>query len=274
MKPSTLAIAAILALAAGGSASAQEIPAWTGFYAGGHLGYGFQRNDSDETILFDKDLNGAFNDTVTTAAGANAFSTGFCGGRANSGLAAAGCDKDDEGFEIGLRLGYDVQFGGLVLGAVGELAKLNVADGATAFSTTPASYTFRRDADWLVAARLRAGYAMGDFLPYVTGGYARAKVDHSFTTTNAVNTFVPRDGGKISGFQFGGGLERRIGPNLTLGVEYLYTRLDDDKYTVRVQGPAPATNPFILTNAQGTDMRRSDDKFAFQAVRLTAAYRF
>ena len=275
MKPALLAAAAVVALAAASSAHAQAAPGWTGFYAGGHLGYGFQPKDDDETVLFDKDLNGDFNETVSTTAGADAFSTGFCGGRANSGLAAAGCDKDDDGFEMGLRLGYDMQFGGgLVLGAVGEVAKLNVADGAAAFSTTPASYTFRRDADWIMAARLRAGYGMGNYLPYVTGGYARAKVDHTFTTTNGVNTFVPRETGKISGYQFGGGLERRLGTNLTVGVEYLYTRLNDDKYTVRVQGPAPATNPFILTNAQGTDMRRSDDKFAFHAIRLTAAYRF
>ncbi len=52
------------------------------------------------------------------------------------------------------------------------------------------------------------------------------------------------------------------------------TSLDDkDEYTVRVQGPAPATNPFILTNAAGTDLRRSD-QFDFHTARLTAAYRF
>lgn len=273
MKTALVFASAIALAATASAASAQTAANWTGFYAGGHVGYGFQSGDDDETVLFDKNLDGAFNDTVTTSAGANAFSTGFCGGRALTGLAAGGCDKDDDGFEMGLRAGYDVQMGAWVFGALAEVNKANVADGASAFSTTPASYTFRRDLDWLAAARVRAGYAMGSYLPYATGGLARAKVDHSFSSTNTVNTFVPGDDGKISGYQLGGGLERRMGA-MTVGVEYLYTRLDDDKYTVRTQGPAPATNPFILTNASGTDLRRSDDKFAFHAIRVTAAYRF
>jgi outer membrane immunogenic protein len=52
------------------------------------------------------------------------------------------------------------------------------------------------------------------------------------------------------------------------------TSLDDkDEYTVRAQGPAPATNPFILTNAAGTDLRRAD-QFRFHSLRVTAGYRF
>jgi outer membrane immunogenic protein len=273
MRTALVAVSALALAAVASTASAQTAPNWTGFYAGGHLGYGFQPSDDDETVLFDKNLDGAFNDSVTTTTGANAFSTGFCGGRAQTGLAASGCDKDDDGFEGGVRLGYDQQFGSWVFGGVVEASKANVADGASAFSTTPASYTFRRDLDWVMAARLRAGYAMGNYLPYVTAGLARAKVDHTFTSTNTVNSFTAREGGKISGHQFGGGLERRMGA-VTVGLEYLYTHLNDDKYAVRVAGPAPATNPFILSNASGTDLRRSDDKFAFHAVRLTAAYRF
>ena len=46
-----------------------------------------------------------------------------------------------------------------------------------------------------------------------------------------------------------------------------------DEFTVRVMGPAPATNAFILTNAAGTDLRRAD-QFDFYSVRFTAGYRF
>ena len=53
-----------------------------------------------------------------------------------------------------------------------------------------------------------------------------------------------------------------------------YERLTDDEYRVRAQGPAPATNPFILVNPQGTDFRRSDDDFDLGALRMTASYRF
>lgn len=50
-----------------------------------------------------------------------------------------------------------------------------------------------------------------------------------------------------------------MGARWSLSAEYLFTSLDDrDEATVRAQGPAPATNPFILANASGTDMRLSD----------------
>jgi hypothetical protein len=57
-------------------------------------------------------------------------------------------------------------------------------------------------------------------------------------------------------------------------VEYLRTSLADDTYRVRAAGPAPATNPFILVNAQGTDMRRSNDTFTLDSLRVGANFRF
>jgi outer membrane immunogenic protein len=276
MKPIAFTATAFAALAlAATAAQAQTAPSWTGGYIGGHAGYGFQRSNDQESILFDKDLNGTFNDTVTTTTGANAFSPGFCGGRARGPTPASGCDKDDDGLDLGLRAGYDWQTsGGWVFGGVAEIATVNANDGGAAFSTTPASYTFRRELNWTAAARLRFGYGTDRVLPYVTGGIAYSDIDHTFSTTNTANTFVARKDDKAWGYQFGGGVEARVMPKVTLGLEYLYTSVKDKDYTVRAQGPVAATNPFILTNAQGTDMRRSDQRFNYHAVRLTAAYRF
>ena len=40
-------------------------------------------------------------------------------------------------------------------------------------------------------------------------------------------------------------------------------------------GPAtPPTNAFIQANAAGTDFARSDDRFRYQSIRATVAYRF
>ena len=39
-------------------------------------------------------------------------------------------------------------------------------------------------------------------------------------------------------------------------------------------GTAPATNPFLLGNASGTDLRRSNDDFTLHQLRVTAAFRF
>ena len=43
-----------------------------------------QGSDRGETLVFDTDRDGAYGDTVTTVAGANAFSPGFCNGAATS----------------------------------------------------------------------------------------------------------------------------------------------------------------------------------------------
>ena len=262
--------ASVLALGAG-AASAQT---WTGAYIGGSVGYASERGDDGETILFDKDLNGTFNDTVTTGTGANAFSPGFCGGSASGNAPAAGCEDDEGGAEVALHAGYDRQFGSIVVGGVVELSSADVRDSVSAFSTTPASYTMTRELDSLLAARARVGYAAGMFLPYVTAGLARGEVEHSFATTNGVNSFPPRGDSEVSGHQFGAGVEARVSPRVSIGVEYLQTTLEDDDYRVRATGPAPATNPFIVTNPAGTDFRRSSDEFEFGTLRAKASLRF
>lgn len=262
---------ACAAVAMCGAAHAQD---WQGAYIGGQAGYVFQPDDDGETILFDTDLDGTFGDTVNTTAPANAFSPGFCGGAANGATPAAGCSSDDDAGEYGLRAGYDWQFGNWVLGAVGEVSWTDVEDSVSAFSTTPAFYTMTREANWIAAARARGGYAFGNLLFYGTGGFAWADIDHSFTTSNGVNTFTESGDDEVTGYQLGGGVEWNVSPQWRLGAEYIYTNLDDDDYRVRASGPAPATNPFILVNPDGTDFRRSDDEFDFDSLRLTVSYRF
>lgn len=264
-------LAAASLIASAGMAHAQG---WNGFYVGGQVGSGQLSGGDGEFVGFDKNLDGAFTDTVTTAAGANAFSPGFCAGASVTNTPAGGCVGDDDAVDGGLRLGYDWQSGGLVLGATGEFAWLSLADSVTAFSTTPASYTFTRELNTLATLGLRAGYGGGRFLLYGAGAFARGDLDRSFATSNRVNTFVPTEAEDVWGWQAGGGVEYRVAAGVRVGAQYQYTRLDDKtRYTVRSQGPAPATNPFILTNPAGTDLRRSDD-FDFQAVRFTASYRF
>ena len=264
-------LAAAIALAGTPALHAQT---WTGFYAGGQVGSGFLPGGGDTFVGFDKNLDGDFTDTVTTAAGANAFSPGFCPGASVGNVPSAGCVRDDRAMDAGIRLGYDWQSGAFVLGAAGELSRIALTDSVTAFSTTPASYTFTRELSSLATLGLRAGAGSRRFLVYASGAAARGEVDRTFTTSNRVNTFVPTENEGVWGFQAGGGLEYAVARGLRLGAQYHYTRLaDQDRFTVRSQGPAPATNPFILTNPAGTDFRRSDD-FEFQTVRFTASYRF
>jgi opacity protein-like surface antigen len=275
--PKTLILRGAIAVALLASAPAAMAQSdWTGAYLGVYLGNADGSDDND-TILFDNDLNGSFGDTVNTAAGANAFSPGFCDGIANTALPAGGCEKNTGGADYGFRGGYDWQMDDWVFGIVAEYGDNDVRDAVSAFSTTPARYTMLRKVDGLFALRARVGFAFGEAgnnLAYLTGGYARADVSNYFFTSNGVNTFTNTGDDNASGYQAGLGWERRFGSHFAMGLEYLHTRLDDDSFRVRAQGPAPATNPFIRVNAAGTDFRRSDDSLDFDTIKLTATWRF
>lgn len=233
-----------------------------------------QGSDRGETLLFDTNRDGTYGDQVTTVGGANAFSPGFCNGAA-TGTSNAGCRNDKDGPEYFGRLGFDKRMGNFVLGAVIEGGRSHARDSVSGFSTTPASYTMSREADYQAGARLRAGYTPGGgALFYVTGGGAYARLDNKFTTSNTANSFA--DNGKTNGWGYaaGGGAEVMVTKNISLGLEYLYTDIKDNDYVVNVgPGTAPATNPFLL-NGGGTDIQRSNPHFRTHSVRGSLSLRF
>ena len=207
----------------------------------------------------------------------SAFSPGSCSGSALGQAAANGCDIDPTGVEASVRLGYDMQFGAFVVGMVGELSGADVEDSVTSFSTTPAAYVFTRELESMAALRLRAGFATGPALVYVTGGGAMAKIENSFRTTNGANSFTETvNDDEADGYQLGTGIEWRLAPNLTLTGEYLFTNLQPGDYVVRVgPGTAGPTNPFILPpNTAGTDMARGNDDMELHAIKLGMNVRF
>ena len=275
----TLLSLALVALASPAFAQSDDAgDKWSGFYVGASIGNTDPRGGDDGTLLFDTNLDGSYGDSVRTGAGADAFSPGFCGGVATGRTPGEGCFDDRGGTTLGARMGYDWQMGNWVFGALAEYNRHDVRDGVSGFSTTPASYAMIRELDSTIALRARAGISFGqsnDWLAYATAGAVRAKLNNRFETTNTANAFDLTDSGDADGVQFGLGVERKIAGNVSLGLEYLRTRLDDEDTIVRVsRGTAPATNPFLLVNANGTDMRRSDDRLDLDTLQLTLNYRF
>ena len=280
----------LAAMLAGTAASAQSSPdSWTGFYAGARLGYSWQPKDGDERLAFDTNRDGNFGDVVRTTTGANAFSPGFCGGLALAPTRTAGCDSDSNAVEYTGMLGFDYQLGDhIVAGVVGEYGNSNANDYLSGFSTTPASYSLSRGLRGTGAIRARVGYAADLFgqkagtLVYATGGGAYGRVRNHFSTSNNANSFTNPDGSdarlnswhdKVYGYTYGGGVEQRIG-RFSIGVLYLYTSLKDNDYRVDVgRGTAPVTNPFLLTNAAGTVIRREFSEFNRHTVSVTTSYR-
>jgi len=273
-----LAITLLSGAAATPAAFAQDSD-WTGIYVGGQAGYSFKADD--EAIIFDTDLDGLFDDTVRTSGGADAFAPGFCNGGAMGSTPAAGCRASDGNINLSTRAGFDLQLGNWVVGALGEYTSVNLGDDVTGFSSTPvASYTFTRDLNSLTSVRLRGGWATDMSLLYGTAGWAWGDMSRSFTTTNTVNTFVASEDSEVDGLQMGLGFEQKLEPlwllgsGWTMGVEYLWTSLDDGDYPVRVgQGTAPATNPFVIANTAGTDMERTKDVFEYSTVGITLNWR-
>ncbi len=251
---------------------------FNGLYVGAAGGYDVQPNDAGSSILFDRNLDGRFGDAVTTAAGANAFSSGFCNGAttATTLTGGRGCRKDQDGAAYYGRVGMDAQRGNIVVGVVGEFGKSEITDSVTAFSTTPASYVMTRSVDWEASIRGRAGYAVNTTLFYGTFGAGYAKIDRDFYSTNTGNAYQQSGKRQQFGILGGGGIEQKVTPNISVGMEYMFHQYQDDDFRVRVtQGTQPATNPFVLApNTTGTDFRRSDNKFRWHSLRATAAFRF
>lgn len=251
---------------------------FNGIYVGAAGGYDVQPNDVGSSILFDRNLDGRFGDTVTTGTGANAFSPGFCNGstRASTLAGGGGCRNDENGFAYYGRIGMDTQRGNVVVGFVGEFGKSEITDSVTGFSTTPASYVMERSIGWEASARGRAGYAVDTTLFYGTFGVGYAKINRDFYSTNTANAYALSGDKQQFGILGGGGVEQKIGKNFSVGMEYMYHQYQDDDFRVRVtRGTQPATNPFVLPpNTTGTDFKRSDDKFRWHSVRATAAFRF
>ncbi len=268
--------AATFATAAQAQDATDPLP-FNGIYVGASGGYDVQPNDVGSSILFDRGSNGSFGNTVTTAAGANAFSPGFCNGRAVGATPLPGsCRNDKDGWSYYGRVGFDSQAGNIVVGAVGEFGKTEINDSVSAFSTTPANYVMTREVKWEASVRARAGYAAGTTLFYGTFGPGYANIDRSFTSTNTANAFTQFGKRKQFGIVGGGGVEQKLGKNFSVGMEYTFHQYNDDDARVRVsQGTAPATNPFVLAaGGTTTDFRRSDEKFRWHSLRATAAFRF
>lgn len=272
----TSAVAVVAAIAQPAMAQ-DDGPYFEGLYVSGAVGLDTQASNSRK-LTFDTDLNGTYGDVVRTSTGVAAFTPGYCRGAAITNRPLGGCVSDEEDLGYALRVGYDFRDGPLVAGVLLEASASNAVDYTSGFSSTPASYTTSRELDYSIALRSRAGFSPGDGrgLFYITGGLAYARINHDFATTNTVNSFtVVNDDDMRLGVQFGGGAELMVSRNIGIGIEYLYSRYDDDKSYVAVgKGTAGATNAFLLDNPNGTNLRTQFTDFDLQSFRGTVSFHF
>jgi outer membrane immunogenic protein len=166
---------------------------WTGFYVGGHAGYGW--GDSD--FFFPGP------DTATS--------------------------HRVRGFVGGAHAGLNWQINQFVLGIEGAVS-LDKLDGS---STCPSGiHTCETDVDHFWRAGARAGFAFGpagNWLVYGMGGFARAKVK-SGTVVIATGVDVAGDSVHHHGWYGGGGIEYAMSPNFIIGVEAYHVSLGGERH--------------------------------------------
>jgi high affinity Mn2+ porin len=193
---------------------------WTGFYMGGHVGYG----------------SGSF------GPGTNPVP-----------LQGLILPHSITGLTGGYQAGYNHQFANrLVLGAEVDVTFMGPLDRPR---LTPAP--FNTTLDYLATARGRLGYAAGNWLPYVTGGLAWA---HSHVDLNDANDsiFAARARSHV-GWTAGAGVETALDRNWSVKLEYDYIDLAQRTYALAdVNLPNVAVDPKVHTVKLGLNYRLGD----------------
>lgn len=167
---------------------------WTGFYVGGHVGYGEAGFGAGSNPLQDQ---GAF---LPHSA------TGLIGG---------------------FQLGYNRQLANrVVLGIEADSTFTSPTDGpALARSLAP----FHTTIDYVGTVRGRIGYAFDRFMPFVTGGIAWGHTHINVNDGDGVTSLFPV-GHYQAGWTAGLGLEYAVSGNWTAKAEYDYVDLSRKAY--------------------------------------------
>lgn len=169
---------------------------------------------------------------------------------------------DLQGLIGGVEAGYQYQTGSLVLGIESDVS-LSGVDGyfVSPTANTRPCIIIGQGCDagfnWLATARARAGFAIDNFMPFVTGGLAIGGVDGTFDSPNNACTCHVDD---VSlGFVFGGGVEWAIDEKWSAKAEYLYVNLGKPD----IDGDNTLATPGVAT-----------DNYNFNVVRLGLNYAF
>ncbi len=203
---------------------------WTGFYGGGHVGYGWGRADTSFTPL---PTAASFSDMLPTT-----------------------LRPDPKGIIAGGQVGYNKELTPWVLSGEFSISWSKMDGTATVTpitrnNSTPfpgtGFLTTHQDTKWFGTLRPRLGIlptASHRLLLYGTGGFAFGKVNYS-----ANSDFRP--GGTIQypaafsktkkGWTAGGGAEIAVAPHASLNLEYLYYNLGNEAL---IANPSPANPPF------------------------------
>ena len=260
---------AIAAVAWFNSANAADLPTkapmpmvapvynWSGFYMGFNAGAAFGRAHAQTGTVFSP--TGYFAATSVTAIGPVGDQT-----------------MHDTGFTGGIQAGYNWQMNSMVLGLEADFDYMgfrgSTTNGAVYPCCAPTAFTINQSVktDWLFTFRPRLGWAVNNWLIYVTGGLAVAQVkgDFLFTDTFATANESASINKTRAGWALGGGVEWGVAGPWSFKAEYLHVDFGSESTTST--NLTAFTPPIAFpTNTFTHSVRFSDD-----IVRVGVNYRF
>jgi len=244
---------------------------WDGFYVGGQIG-------------------GSWSDTDVSVGVSNA-----------AGSRGARHSADADGFIGGIYAGYNFDLGNdIVIGLetdfiwgsadestgthrfdVSGLGITYTPTGGTIQKINALDYAVGVEQKWAGATRVRVGYAMDRWLPYVSAGVAYAQVKSTGvvqvwgdpTGGGAVGTSYGRSSGRnkdtFTGWTLGAGFDYAATDNILLRLEYRYSDYGDKTYRYSYAAPAGSTSStgFPVNAGYKVDYKTHD-------VRVGIAYKF
>ncbi|TQI72653.1 putative caspase-like protein [Bosea sp. AK1] len=264
-----------------------ERPRWTGFYVGGSLGGGRQ---SDRTTVAGPFGSPTFTPTTTTTTSTTTTtnSTPFpttttvvttatvagtsvlAASAINAAAVPRSLSPDGSGMVGGAQFGFNYQIGAVVIGAETDLSATRLG-GSQTISANPGGTRFTTRAEnevsMLGTVRARAGFVLGDFMIYGSGGYAYGLVDQkgSITPDNPATASgaTASRSGIASGWALGGGIEYAIMPGMTLRLDYTHYDLGNQKLTLQdYTGLAPTQYATMRARTAG-DIVKAGFNFGF-----------
>jgi len=166
----------------------------------------------------------------------------------------AGSTKD--GVNVGLFLGAQYQFGSIVVGAEANLIgnEFDFADNKAVVNgngncPNPTLNCVGRVTDVFTIGP-RIGFAIGNWMPYATGGYASGSVN--FRAINAAGVATEWADNRQDGYYIGGGLDWKVSHHVIVGIEYRHTDLGT--------GPTQFDfNPVTGANVEHVQQRAESD---------------
>jgi outer membrane immunogenic protein len=152
----------------------------------------------------------------------------------------------------GGQLGYNWQFGPMVLGAEADFQGSSMTGSISTPCVTPACSTtltarYSQDLPWFGTVRGRVGYAKAGWLLYATGGYAYGQVNTNASATAGAVTAQLSNSQINNGWTVGAGAELLLAPRWSARLEYLYVDLGQANNSYVFPGVATLTDSTHVT---------------------------